>query len=123
MAMNRILLYTCILVISDAVASVSIGALVNMPGPAMSVIVVVRIMFLACCTPILALLIKLFLSERPMVYFLTTSVFTYLLIPSVFFLIKENDDGIYQVYVNIHSNLEYWTIGECYINCVSGRES
>lgn len=120
---KSLLIYTCLLIVIDLFFNVIINLVQGNPGGMIMISIFVRIICLAVLFSLIGLIVLSLLREQSLLLSLVvTTVIVYLLVPIIIYFLKENDKGLWQVYVDVHIKSELFvTICLPYIlaSCVS----
>jgi len=104
---KSLLIYTCLLVVVDLFFNVIINLIQGNPGGMIMISIVVRIICLAVLFSSIGLIVMSLLRQQTVLLGLgVTTVIVYLLVPIIIYFLKENDKGLWQVYLDVHTKSE-----------------
>lgn len=104
---KSLLIYTCILIVVDLFFNIVINLILDNPGGMIMISIVVRIICLAVLFSLVGLIVLSLLRHQSFLLGLgVTTVIVYLLVPIIIYFLKENDKGLWQVYLDVHIKSE-----------------
>lgn len=104
---KNLLIYTCLLIVIDLFFNVIINLVQGNPGGMIMISIFVRIICLATLFSFIGLIVLSLLRQKSLLLSLVvTNVVVYLLVPIILYFLKENDKGLWQVYVDVHIKSE-----------------
>lgn len=120
---KSLLIYTCLLIVVDLFFNIIINLVQGNPGGMIMISIVVRVICLAVLFSSVRLIVLNLLKQQSLLFGLgVTTIIVYLLVPVIIYFLKENEKGLWQVYVDVHIKSELF-VANClpYIltSCVS----
>ncbi|PRD56733.1 hypothetical protein C5749_05750 [Sphingobacterium gobiense] len=104
---KNLLIYTCLLIVVDLFFNVVINLIQGNPSEMIMISIVVRIIYLTVLFSLIGLIVLSLLRQQPHLLCLgVITVIVYLLVPIIIYFLKENDKGLWQVYLDLHIKQE-----------------
>src|SRR5690606_25730629 len=108
---KNLIIYTLFLVLLDLVFNLFVNLIQNNPGSVIITSAVLRVICLAICFPIITILIYLiFRRNWQDSIFIVASISLYALMPLIVYSYKDNNKGIGEVYLDLHSQFYLFAI-------------
>jgi len=115
MRIKDTLLYTYFLLLIDSSLSFILNVVQGFQIGIIVSIVIIRILVLLLVFPLCVFIVSFLKIEKYFYTILVSSIFTYLLIPLTFYLIRDNSNNLRETIVELHSNEGLLTVFAPYI--------
>ena len=103
--------YLLFLIVLDAIINLAIQFMQRSPGELILTSTILRMLSIAGLFTIIGLFVFLVVkSERKSLQLIITSVLVYLCIPEIIFVLKDNNEGLFEVYSNLHTDFYLYSV-------------